>query len=133
VTAQVRFDPEAVAELRAARDWYEEASVGLGDDLVDEVLRAIDRVIRWPDIAPRLTPRGVSVEVRRAPLTRFLFGIVYFVSEGTLWIVAVAHGRRRPGYWRNRVTRARWLLRDHRHGLSQRLVRLRQWVTSPEM
>ena len=103
MTAQVRFDPHAVAELRAARDWYEEASPGLGDDLVDEVWGVIERLTRWPDMAPRLPPSGTNVQVRRAALSRFPFGVVYFVKDDTLWIVAVAHGRRRPGYWRNRV------------------------------
>jgi hypothetical protein len=31
---------------------------------------------------------------------------VYRVLEGKVEILAVAHGKRRPGYWRSRLSRA---------------------------
>jgi hypothetical protein len=53
-----------------------------------------------PALADRLALEGVSEEVRRAPLRRFPFGVIYVVMEDIFWVVAVAHARRRPGYWR---------------------------------
>jgi hypothetical protein len=105
VTLQVRFDPQAVDELRAARDWYDEANPGLGGDFVDEVWRVIERIVKWPALAPCLLVSGSSHEVRRAPLRQFPFGVIYLVLDDVLWVVAIAHGRRRPGYWRERLKR----------------------------
>jgi hypothetical protein len=51
VTLQVRFDHQAVDELRAAHDWYDEANPGLGGDFVDEVWRVIERIVKWPALA----------------------------------------------------------------------------------
>jgi len=36
-------------------------------------------------------------------MRRFPFSIVYYVADDTIRIVAVAHAKRRPGYWRTRV------------------------------
>lgn len=102
---QVRFEPEARDELRAARDWYDREQPGLGRDLVAEVETTIERIVRWPDLAPRLVVPETSRQVRRAPLRRFPFGLVYAVIVDTLWVIAVAHGRRRPNYWRDRLNR----------------------------
>lgn len=103
MTLQVRFDPAAVGEARAARDWYNDASPGLGADFIDELWRTIEQVRRWPALAPRLALEGVSDEMRRAPLRGFPFGVIYVVFGDVLWVVAVAHAWRRPGYWRSRT------------------------------
>lgn len=103
MTLQVRFDPAAVDEARAAREWYDEASAGLGVDFLDELWWTIEQVVRWPALAPRLELGRESEEVRRAPLRRFPFGAISIVIDDVLWVVAVAHARRRPGYWRGRA------------------------------
>ncbi len=103
MTLQVRFDPAAVDEAQAARDWYDDASPGLGADFVDELWQTIEQVQRWPVLAPRLEVEGASGEARRAPLRRFPFGVIYVALDDTLWVVAVAHARRRPGYWQDRA------------------------------
>lgn len=105
MTLQVQFEPEAIEELRAAKDWYDNERPGLGDDLLTEVETTIDHIVRWPGLAPVLTIPGSARQVRRAAVRRFPFGIVYVVIDNTLWVVAVAHGRRRPNYWRDRVHR----------------------------
>jgi hypothetical protein len=103
VTLQVRFDPAAVDEARAARDWYDDASPGLGADFIGELWRTIEQLVRWPVLGPRLELDRVSEDVRRAPLRRFPFGVIYVVVDDIVWVVAVAHARRRPGYWRDRA------------------------------
>jgi hypothetical protein len=102
VTLQVRFDPAARDELAAAHGWYEQASLGLGDDFAAELWDVIDRIVEWPSLASVLTVPGTDHEVRRANLQRFPYGVVYLLIDDVVWIVAIAHGRRRPGYWRNR-------------------------------
>jgi plasmid stabilization system protein ParE len=103
VTFTVRLHPAAVDELRAARDWYDDAAPGVGVEFVDEFRRVIDRLREWPTSAPRRPVRGSAREIRQASLRRFPYHATYEVRGDTLLIVAVAHGRRRPGYWRERL------------------------------
>ena len=71
-------------------------------DFVDEVFRVIDRLIEWPSSARRVElPElaGLDLQIRRAGTRRFEYGIVYYVRGDILWVVAIAHGKRRPNYW----------------------------------
>ncbi len=43
--------------------------------------------------------------VRRSLLKKFPYAVVFIVMAEEIRILAVAHGRRRPGYWRARMTR----------------------------
>jgi hypothetical protein len=47
-----------------------------------------------------------GARVRRYVFPRFPFSLLYRVLEGNVEIIAVAHGKRRPGYWRTRPRRA---------------------------
>ena len=106
MTLRVRFYPAALQELRSSHAWYEERSPGAGGDFVDEVFGVVDRLIEWPNSARRVElPElaGLDLEIRRAGTRRFEYGIVYYVRGSALWIVAIAHGKRRPNYWRTRL------------------------------
>ena len=93
----LEFHPDAIAEARAAREWYAKRSPAAADAFMAELDRAVDLILstpqRWP---PYL--HGT----RRYPLRRFPYSVVYREIAGVVRVVAVAHGRRRPGYWRNR-------------------------------
>jgi hypothetical protein len=91
------FHPAAAEELTAAVQTYEEQAAGLGADLNLEVKRLTIALCSTPRIGERLD----SVH-RRFPLRRFPFGLIFRVDGELLRIVAVAHRRRRPGYWRGR-------------------------------
>ena len=103
MTLQVRFVPAALDELHAADDWYEQQAPGVGAEFVAEVWQVIERTAEWPALAPRVAVPGTSSEVRRAALRRFPYGLVYLVRDDVLWVVAVAHSRRCPGYWHQRT------------------------------
>lgn len=91
MTLQVLFEPEAVNELREARRWYDDVRPGLGGDLLAEVEMSIEHALRWPELAPRLLVPESARQVRRAPLRRFPFGIVYVVIDES-----VVGARHRP-------------------------------------
>lgn len=97
---KLRFHPEAIAEFAAAVDWYEERQVGLGDELELDVFDALELVRERP-LAWRAWPGLPSVRV--FPLDRFPFLLPYVVRGAEIVVLAVAHGRRRPGYWRDRA------------------------------
>jgi plasmid stabilization system protein ParE len=94
---QVFFHPEAVAEAQAAHRWYREcsgqAAAAFLGELDDAIAAVAESPERWPEYAGG---------TRRYLLKRFPFLLVYRVKNGDVQVLAVAHGRRRPGYWRNR-------------------------------
>jgi toxin ParE1/3/4 len=98
VSLQILLRPDAEADLTEARDWYEARHEGLGDEFLTCVEAAIARAARVPDENPR-----VHGEVRRALIRRFPYGVFYLVEEGVLLVLAVAHVRRKPGYWTGRM------------------------------
>jgi toxin ParE1/3/4 len=89
---------EAKAELDGAISYYEEQKTGLGLDFLSEVEKSIDKVQQNPNLG---TPYKVS-ELRRYVMQRFPFLIFYAEFEEMIWIVAIAHSKRRPDYWRRR-------------------------------
>ena len=101
----VRVEPEAKQELEAAAAWYEERREGLGLELVaevDAVFTAIARnPVRFP-LYPRVSP---ELGVRRAGARRFPYSIAFIDLPTVVRVLAIAHERRRPGYWVGRLTR----------------------------
>lgn len=94
--------PEVEAELDAAAGWYEDRGAGLGAALVDEVLETLDRMRARPQQFPRV---GDDSLVRRALLERFPYALLFGIeSEEQVVVYALAHGKRRPGYWRARLS-----------------------------
>jgi plasmid stabilization system protein ParE len=91
------FHPAAEEELTSAALSYEDKVLGLGADLAVEVRRLVNLLCDTPRIGERLDERH-----RRFPLQRFPFAVIFRVDGDLLRIVAVAHRRRRPGYWRER-------------------------------
>ena len=101
----VRVEPEAKQELAAAAAWYEERREGLGLELVAEVDAVFAAIARSPRRFP-LYPRVTSeLGVRRAAARRFPYSIAFIEFPNVIRVVAVAHERRRPGYWVARVGR----------------------------
>ena len=96
---RVKFHPHARAELRAARNWYHERSPLSAIAFAQTVANATARISEAPTTFP-LADHGT----RRFILQRFPFNIFYLPRGNEIVIVAVAHQKRRPGYWSNRVT-----------------------------
>jgi plasmid stabilization system protein ParE len=94
--------PEAAAEMHEAADWYDGQRDGLGDELMDEVNATIREIAADPTRFPRYEGRQLKPTVRRALVNRFPYVVSFEVVNDIIWILAVFHGHRRPGYWRNR-------------------------------
>jgi plasmid stabilization system protein ParE len=97
----------AVADLTAAGDWYETRRPGLGSDFAVEVERALAVIGEnptawsgWPDASEEL-------QIRRFLLSRFPFALAYTLETDRVIVLAVAHVKRRPGYWLSRAGRSR--------------------------
>ncbi|HUG09818.1 MAG TPA: type II toxin-antitoxin system RelE/ParE family toxin [Opitutaceae bacterium] len=97
---KIRIVAEAERELTEAISGYEEIETGLGSRLKEEVRAAI----AWIGEHPTL-PRPRLNGYRRVNLRVFRFFIAYAIVDDTIWILAVAHGRRRPEFWIERKSR----------------------------
>ena len=89
---------QARAELDEAMAFYEQQKMGLGLVLQAAVERTIGRIQRNPHLGSPYK----ATEFRYYLVRRFPYIIFYADLEEAIWIVAVAHGRRRPDYWRRR-------------------------------
>jgi hypothetical protein len=100
---EVRLALEALDELSEAASWYEKRSEGLGAELLDEVEEVLQRIEALPESFPRLLDVPEDLEIRRALLPRFPYALVFMATEVEKQVIAVAHVKRQPGYWLNRV------------------------------
>lgn len=89
-----QFHPEAETEFLAAIDWYEERSAGMGADFAAQIHAAIERALAMPLSWPKVDP-----SIHRVMANRFPYGVLYAPSETSIFILAVMHLRREPGYW----------------------------------
>jgi toxin ParE1/3/4 len=93
----VHLHPAARAEIRDALSWYEERSPVTATAFASEVESAVHRIADAPSLYP-IAEHGT----RRLLLGRFPYSVFYRVRSQEIVIVAVAHHKRRPAYWRDR-------------------------------
>jgi len=97
VKLPVVWMPEAAAELRQARAWYDDIRPGLGERFAVAVEAAVaaiaQRALQFP-----VVHRGR----RRAGVRRFPYGIFFEVQENRIVVIACFHAKRDPRRWRSR-------------------------------
>jgi len=94
----VVFLPQAEQEMLKAARFYESQTAGLGVDYLSEVERAVQTIAESPTKWP-----VIEGELRRRLIRRFPFGILYRIEPEDIVIIAVAHLRRKPWYWKKRI------------------------------
>jgi plasmid stabilization system protein ParE len=90
--------PEAREEFLAAVSYYDAASPGLGEEFITDVENAVSRITAFPKHG---SPSAGGT--RRVVLGRFPFDVVYLEDSDDVLVVAVAHQRRSPFYWKRRL------------------------------
>jgi plasmid stabilization system protein ParE len=98
VARELEYLDEALEEAEAAARWYAERSPTAAAAFSDEIDTAESAIIRLPESWP-----AFDHGTRRYLLRRFPFSVVYRIEATRIVIVAVAHGRRRPRYWKSRL------------------------------
>ncbi len=92
------FHPDIEHEVKASYDWYQNQAMGLGDDFLVELEAAYQTIIELPDTWPKF-----QNGFRRFLLRKFPFSVIYQCNQNTIYVVAVMHNSRKPGYWSERT------------------------------
>lgn len=95
---KTEFLPEADEEFREAARYYESEAPGVGMAFAVEVHKAVADIVEFP-----LSVQIVRLDIRKKMLRHFPYNILYSIEPDKIVIVAVAHQRRRPTYWRSRL------------------------------
>ena len=85
-------------EVKASFDWYQNQAIGLGDDFLTELEIAYQAIEELPDTWPKF-----QNNFRRFLLSKFPFSVIYQADQQVIYILAVMHNSRKPGYWNKRT------------------------------
>jgi plasmid stabilization system protein ParE len=95
---KVILDKLAILEIDDASEFYELEVPGLGTRFREEVKKGIRRICEYPNAWKK--EKGC---VRRYILHKFPYKIIYSIEKDYIYIIAIAHGHRRPNYWIDRI------------------------------
>lgn len=98
VEHSIEYHPAARLEAIDAFDWYRGRSRGVAEHLQHELARAQLDIQESPDRWAEY-----MYGTRRYLVKRFPIVVVYRMLAGRIQIVAIAHGRKKPGYWADRL------------------------------
>jgi mRNA-degrading endonuclease RelE of RelBE toxin-antitoxin system len=94
----IEFLEAATVEAEEALEYYEQRQPGLGAAFRSAIEMALARIEARPLGMPLIDGRS-----RKCRLRRFPYNLIYRVLDDRILIIAVAHDRRKPDYWRERV------------------------------
>ncbi len=96
--AKLIFHPDISDEIKVAYEWYEAQAEGLGNNLLSELESSYEAIIELPETWPKFE-KGF----RRFLLSKFPFSVIYRSKGESIYVVAVMHNSRKPGYWLSRI------------------------------
>ncbi len=91
------FLPGARADFDSSFDWYASQSKTAAERFSIAVDSALSRIARDPEQFVRIDARHRECLVKRFP-----FRIIFRMEASRIVVVAIAHAKRRPGYWKGR-------------------------------
>jgi plasmid stabilization system protein ParE len=96
---QIKFVDAAVADLNGARQWYNELSPALGDSFILHVQVALDHIALHPHLY-----QTAFDDVRRIPLHRFPYIVLYRILDDVIQVIGVMHGHSDPAMSHSRLS-----------------------------
>lgn len=81
-------------ELFDTIDYYELESIGLGKLFYNEVAKAIERIIYYPEVWAK-----EHKEIRKCLIRKFPYKVLYSIEKDFILVLAIAHQHRKPFYW----------------------------------
>lgn len=95
--------PAAQEELLAEIEYLEDKESGLGERYFSQVERRVRQAMRFPASGSPIIGFEERYDVRRFTLQTFPAAVVTASINGELIVIAVAHTRRNPEYWKARL------------------------------
>ncbi|NOY61290.1 MAG: type II toxin-antitoxin system RelE/ParE family toxin [Calditrichaeota bacterium] len=95
---KIVYDPLAKDELDEAVRFYENCQKGLGRRFLSAVESSTKSISDFPDIYPIIRDH-----FRRCLIQKFPYGIIFSIEDELIYIIAVMHLKRKPGYWFDRI------------------------------
>lgn len=93
------FHPAAEVEYLESIVYYESKQPGLGASFLCEFESKMEKVCSTPELY-----QDESIpNIKKAQMNRFPFSAIYRNKDNKIQILAVAHHRRRPSYWLDRL------------------------------
>jgi toxin ParE1/3/4 len=93
----LEIHPSALEALKFALSWYLERNETAALKFAAELDRAMELWSRHHN------PPAGDHGSRKFVLRRFPFAIFYQEMQAVIQVLAIAHGHRRPGYWKDRL------------------------------
>ena len=95
---RLRIHSQAQEEINEAFDWYFKRSPEAAEAFLTEIGVSLAQIDAHPQLYPPYTKN-----TRRRVLAGFPYSVIFQEKDEIILIVAVAHAKRRPGYWRKRI------------------------------
>lgn len=95
----VRLRAAAKRDLKEAAAWYEDQNAEIADRFAAEVTRTLELIEQFP-MTGAPVPGVTDPDIRRLPVHNFPYHVVFLRLSDRIAVLAIAHDRRRPGYWR---------------------------------
>jgi len=90
----------ARADFDESFNWYAERSAGAAIGFASAVDDALELIVTDPNRFPSIHGGCAYCALKRYP-----YRVVFRDEPGRIVVVAIAHAKRRPGYWRARQER----------------------------
>ena len=95
---RVRIRLEAKKEIDAAFEWYFVRSPKAADAFLEEIETSLSNIASEPHLYPIFTKN-----IRRRVMTGFPYSVIFKEQSDSILVLAIAHAKRRPGYWAKRL------------------------------
>jgi plasmid stabilization system protein ParE len=94
---RIEIHPLATAEMEKSTRWYAKRSQAASLGFVAAVAEGIGKISATPDRYEK-----IDRQFRGCSLTSYPFQLVYRFDSERIQVIAIAHAKRRPGYWKRR-------------------------------
>ena len=95
---RVVFVPQAREEILEAAAYYRDRSSQAAERFSGDIAGTVDLLLQFPGVGT-----SISRNARRLLLKNFPYHFIYRVEGDEIRVYAVAHLKRKPGYWRKRL------------------------------
>jgi hypothetical protein len=100
---RIHVPPAVQAEITTAADWYDNQQSGVGNEFGEALQDAFASILRDPESFPRHEQYPGRLDIRRCPLKRFPYDVIFLNRPAELRVIAVGHHQRDPLYWVDRL------------------------------